>query len=85
LRVTSTDVLVPWVGIEPTTRDAQSRTRTTRPGVIQQEYNITNALAATHNRRAPWLIDQAASTMHHLVAVVLPPAATTATDSKCAP
>jgi hypothetical protein len=29
------DVLVPWVGIEPTTRDAQSRTRTTRPGELQ--------------------------------------------------
>jgi len=50
--------------------------------MIQQEYNTTNALAATHNRHASWLIDQAASTMHRLVAVILLPAATTAAHNR---
>jgi hypothetical protein len=43
------------------------------------------ATTATHNRHAPWLIDQAAITMPLLVAVVLLPAATTATHNRHAP
>jgi hypothetical protein len=53
--------------------------------IIQQEYNTTNVLAATCNRHAPWLIDQVASTMRCLVAVILLPAATTAAHNRRAP
>jgi hypothetical protein len=44
------DILVPWVGIKPTTRDAQSQTRTTRPGgkspLSKSSFLLTNLLFA---------------------------------------